>query len=394
MTRSIKRYLKSKSVKKSLKRKSKTVKRYSLYSLNVNKTNEDKLVKIYNELHKMEKENKKPLFQNSRAQKLALEFEKLAGDDEKYEHALFKVHSLTKKKSDMELVYYYKSKNLPHLDWITTKNLALSFYKSDLGYVVINNHLRQIKIEQYIKNKGLKENDYIKEYIKTVNTLSKKVDKTINLIDKSMNKKQSGTQVFRGLQKVPGFSPFDSEKIYREMSYSSTSLNFCQSWRFMDRKSKCCVLSFKIPDNIKSFDFKDIGGGKDESGEEEILIQRDIIYHIGESITIGGVKFYSCVITPDKDVKDVEVKLGLEKQLDYLRIFKNDYQKIRGKTPEEIMKYFDKNKPSYSNTIHTFDYSYAELCLDTDLKDKVKSLKYPSSESFLSSFFKYFFFWQ
>lgn len=337
----------------------------------------------------MKKENEKPLFKLPRARKLALEFEKIVGDDkQKYKDPLFEVKILTKKLNDAQIVNHYSLKKLPHLDWITNKNLALSFYKTDLGYLVINNYLRQIKIEQFLENIMKKDEDEKyeenKEYVKTLNTLSDKVDKVIHLIDKSMNKKQSGTQVFRGLKQIPIFSPIDSGKIYKEMSYSSTSLDFCQSWKFMDQKSKCCVLSFKIPDNIKSIDYKDIGEGKDESGEDEILIQRYITYHIGESIIIGGVKFYSCVITPSKeDIKDV--KYDLEKQLDYLRFFKSEYERIRGRNLEEIMEYYDKNKPNYLSryvSIVNFDHYYRDLCLDNDFKDKVLSLlkvKYQNS---------------
>jgi len=129
-----------------------------------------------------------------------------------------------------------------------------------------------------------------------------------------MNNKQKGMQVFRGIKPSETFK-IEPLKSYEECGYSSVSQNFCSASQFSNRKN-CCVLSFEIPKDILSYDYKN-NPYQFLSEEEEILVQRNILYHVGEPVIVNEMLFYPCIITKkmketDKLKKLIEInKLNL-----------------------------------------------------------------------------------
>lgn len=258
----------------------------------------------------------------------------------------------------------------PNLLWINTPYLALIFYKTDAGYILINNTLRGRELDKY----------FIDIYKNTISCFNMDKIRIINLIDKGLNDKQKGMQVFRGIRKEQnkGFN-IDNNTSYKELGYSSTSTDFCVSRKFI---GECCILSFEIPSNLLSVDYKDITRSFLDD-EKEILLERNIIYYIGNSMTINSVVFYPCVLTKiGEELDQNSLLFRMKKQEDYLNYFKDiEFLKSKSGTPEEILTILENNSPyKHGNFIFNFDVNYSSLCLDEKMKPLVYELalkKYP-----------------
>lgn len=253
-----------------------------------------------------------------------------------------------------EYWFRYMLREHPDLNWIDNKNYALLFYQTDNGYRLINKALREFN----------KEN---------------RINRIVSIIDKSLNKEQSGSQVFRGIIQSSEFK-FSPYSTYREYGYSSTSLNFCSAIKFLYEKS-CCVLSFKITNDILSYNYDNSPYGF-FSEEKEILVQRNINYFLGHPLIINDIVFYPCVVSKiGKKVSKEEIKKLMNEQMEFLINFR-DKQNIE--TPEEILKNLEENRLyKFLPLLVNFDFDYDWLCLNKKMKDKVYELakkKYGSKE--------------
>jgi hypothetical protein len=230
------------------------------------------------------------------------------------------------------------------MKWINTINIALAVYQTDIGFYAINNYLRK--------------NPFGSNHI-------------IKLIDKGMNNKQKGIQVFRGVRPSENFK-IEPLKSYGEYGYSSVSPNFCSAVKFSNREN-CCVLSFEITNDILSYDYKNSLYAF-HSDEEEILIQRNIVYHIGEPVIINEMLFYPCVVTK-MDNSDKLKKL-IDKQTKSITKFRDiDYNKTKSGSAEEILDNLEKNNPyPYSPLLVNLDLYYNNLCLDKKMYKEVEKL--------------------
>ena len=227
--------------------------------------------------------------------------------------------------------------------WINNSNIALAVYQTDIGYKALNTYLR--------KN-PFSSSDHI-----------------VNLIDKGMNNKQKGIQVFRGIRQSDNFriAPFTS---YGEYGYSSVSPNFCSAVKFS--RGDCCVLSFEISKDILSYDYKD-NPYKFFSNEQEILVQRNIVYHIGEPVIINQTMFYPCVVIKMENTS--KLKKLIDKQSEFLRNFSVDYNKIKSGSAEEILENLEKNRPyQFLPLLPNLESSYDNLCLDKKMYAEVEKL--------------------
>jgi hypothetical protein len=266
------------------------------------------------------------------------------------------------KNTNFEMWFRYNLQNEKNLEWIDKNNYAFTFYKTDVGYWILNNYLRNIEVKP-----PLDMPTYINIY-KIVQ--SGGASNIIKFIDESMDNKQTGMQVFRGIKRDKNFD-IEPGNSYIERSYSSTTSNFCIAKSFIN--SNCCILSFRIPDNILSYDFKN--NPQDfYSQEEEILIERNIVYHIGNPLIINDVYFYPCVISHINSNENL-VKSELENQYNYLKYFKQEYKRLKSGTAQEILENLEKNrKYTFAPLLPNFDGDYNSLCLDNTMKSQVYEL--------------------
>ena len=229
------------------------------------------------------------------------------------------------------------------MKWINTSNIALTVYKTDIGFYNINNYLRK--------------NPFVSDHV-------------IDLIDKGMNNKQKGVQVFRGIRPTETFK-IEPLKSYKEYGYSSVSRNFCSAFHFSNGKN-CCVLSFEIPKDILSYDYKN-NPYQFLSEEEEILVQRNIVYHIGEPVIVNEMLFYPCVITNMKETG--KLKKLMDKQSEFIKNFRVNYNKTKSGSAQEILENLEKNRSTpFLPLLTNLEYFYHELCLDKKMYNQVKKL--------------------
>jgi hypothetical protein len=266
------------------------------------------------------------------------------------------------KKRNFEVWFRYHLKNMENLDWIDNSDYALSFYKTDVGAYILNNYLRNIQITP--------PKDSV--YINIHNIfLSGGAYNVIKYIDESMNNNQKGVQVFRGIRNDKNFN-LRTGGSYIEESYSSVTTNFCVANKFINKK--CCILSLRIPDNILSYDFKN-SDQQFHSNEDEILIEKNIVYHIGNPSIINDVCFYPCVITRKENIDPKYIDLELKKQNDFLIDFKKEYKRLKSGTAEEILENLEKNRLyKFLPLLPNFDGDYNRLCLDNTMKEQVYEL--------------------
>ena len=142
---------------------------------------------------------------------------------------------------------------------------SLKFYQGT-GYGVINNFLRDPDFKESVLR-----------YSKTDSTVAH-----INNIDESMSYNNLGeTYYYRG---IPGaFIPQSiqsSSSIIVNTSFTSTTSDQKNARSFVD-EGGCCVLVFKIPDNLKTYIYTYKGKYK----ESEILVQRNTQFKIKQKIS-------------------------------------------------------------------------------------------------------------
>lgn len=266
------------------------------------------------------------------------------------------------KNTNFELWLRYNLKNAQNLNWVDNNNYALAFYKTDVGYWTLNNYLRNIQ------TKPPQDPIYINIYDIVISGGASHI---ITFIDESMNNKQTGLQVFRGIRRDKKFN-IEPGSSYLEPSYSSTTTNFCIAKGFIN--NNCCILSFRMPDNILSYDFKN-NPQNFHSQEDEILIQRNIVYHIGNPHIINDVYFYPCVITHTQNIDPKYIQSDLKKQSDFLVNFKQEYKRLKSGTAQEILENLEKNrKYTFAPLLPNFDGDYNALCLDNTMKEQVYEL--------------------
>jgi hypothetical protein len=270
------------------------------------------------------------------------------------------------KKMDYNSWFYYKMKQFPNLEWIENSEDALTLYKSNYGYKLINLFLRGSKPINIPVSK-------------------KQIKKIISLIDQSLNKNQKNMTVFRGVRPNELFNVVPNS-IYEEDGYSSTSTNFCVSVKF---SPLCCILCFEIPKDITSYDFSGHNLTKFMADEKEILLEKGIVYHIGEPMVIKNSTYYPCVITKSgKPYIEKTIKNKLKKQNEYLQEFRS-LQMVE-KTPTQILEMMEKEfGVKMKENYFQFFPEYWSLCLDREKIDDVYELylqKYkPSLKSVPSS---------
>jgi uncharacterized protein YbcC (UPF0753/DUF2309 family) len=220
---------------------------------------------------------------------------------------------------------------------------SLLYYKED-GYLDINNFLRttpitvpknlnSTKINKHIKDLKIKKNDY-KEYVE-------KQLNHIKNIDSYMTYTPYSKTFYRGFSHMN--DTFD--KLLKEggslisKNYSSVSYDKNIPKNFINENVGCCLLSFKIPMDIKSFDFEPLEKKhKHLEQEKEVLLERNIEFEIIEKINgvyIAKLRKYDPF--KSKELKEVEkIKKELEKmkkdkqknsvlERDINEFIKNDY---------------------------------------------------------------------
>ena len=220
---------------------------------------------------------------------------------------------------------------------------SLLHYKED-GYLDINHFLRstpiavpldlnESKINKYISDLKIKKDDY--------KTHVKKQLEHIKNIDSYMNYHPSNKTFYRGFSHMGDtFS-----KLLKEggslisKNYSSISYDKEIPKNFINENVGCCVLSFKIPMDIKSFDFEPLEKKhKHLENEKEILLERNIEFEIVDKINgiyIAKLKKYDPF--QSKELKEIQkIKKELEKmkkdnqkksviERDINEFMKNDY---------------------------------------------------------------------
>ena len=139
-------------------------------------------------------------------------------------------------------------------------------YYQDTGYESINQALR----EKYT----LAMDPYLHHCIKE--------------IDGSMSYDHTGLTVYRGISHSPDLS----KGWYHERAFSSTSTSIQVTEGFA--KSHCCIFVMTIPSNVKAYQYRKDNFFK----EDEVLLQRDLMYIVHEPHMEKGVKIYPCTIRP------------------------------------------------------------------------------------------------
>jgi len=157
---------------------------------------------------------------------------------------------------------------------MSSQNECLRYYQN-LGYTDINQSLRT-------------------KYIHEIERDDPSLYHCIKEIDASMSDQNTGITVYRGVNHL---TPEFRDDFFIESGFSSTSTSIEVTHTFLSEG--CCILSMTIPRNIKSYRYKKDTFFK----EDEILLQRDILYVVGKPYMESGMTIYPCTISPSNVIR-------------------------------------------------------------------------------------------
>jgi len=177
---------------------------------------------------------------------------------------------------------------------MSSQSECLRYYQN-LGYNDINQSLR-------------------KKYIHDIEQDDPSLYHCIKEIDAVMSYKNTGITVYRGVNHLT--TEFRDD-FFIERGFSSTSTSLEVTRDFLS--GGCCVLSMTIPHHIKSYRYKKDNFFK----EDEILLQRNILYVVGKPYMESGMTIYPCTISPSNlihisnQLSDELYSIKLKNILDY-----------------------------------------------------------------------------
>lgn len=219
---------------------------------------------------------------------------------------------------------------------------SLLHYKQD-GYLDINGFLRNSPLPVPI---NLNENNK-KEYLKKLKIKNKDYEKTllerlehIKNIDSYMNYNTTSKTYYRGYSHMGD----TFENLLKEngslisKGYSSTSYDTSIAENFINGKGKegDAILSFKIPMDIKAFDFEPLEKkNKHLEQEKELLLERNIEFEIIDKldgIYIAKLRKYDPF--KSKELKEIE---KIKKEISKMKAKNADEEKYK-KDIKEFME--------------------------------------------------------